>query len=711
MRQLTQQLKSGQMEIMEVPFPALGDNEVMIRNHYSVISAGTEGKNVSDARKGYIAKARSRHKEVKMVIDMIKTQGFKETYDLVMNKLEAASPLGYSCAGEVIAVGKNSKSFRAGDRVACGGDGAFHADVVCVPENLCVKLKDNVSFRQAAFATIGAVAIQGIRQADLSFGSNCTVIGLGLIGQLTIQILRASGIHTIGIDINQEKVLAAQRCGADLAMNRNDSGLEQMITSFTDGYGTDAVIITAGSSSIDPVELAGVLCRKKGKVVIVGAVPTGFSRANYYRKELDLKMAMSYGPGRYDINYEEKGIDYPIGYVRFTEQRNMKTFVDFIADGKLELDRIITHEFELQDAEKAYNMILAKNESFSGILIKYDQEHKLQNIVIHERTIKTTNKPRVGLIGAGNFAQGTLLPKMKGLCEIVGIATATGNQSKYVSNKYNIPFCYDDGMKIIDSDDINTVFITTRHNLHAKYVNEAIKAGKHVFVEKPLAMTVDELEEIRSVYEKLNPKFNNLLMVGFNRRFAPSIQKMKSLFIKDQQKSINIRINAGSVPADHWVNDPILGGGRMIGEGCHFIDLAMFLAGSNVISVSAESLNDSRNLQDTVIVSLQFANGSIANLSYFSNGNKSLSKEDIEVFCGGTVAIINDFKTLRIYSKRKTKIRYGGQDKGHSNELKAFFNAIQDGGNNPIPFTESYHSTLVTFKVLESLRENRKVFI
>ncbi|MEI8201413.1 MAG: Gfo/Idh/MocA family oxidoreductase [Bacteroidota bacterium] len=711
MQQLTQQLKSGQMEIMEVPFPSLGDNEIMVRNHYSVISAGTEGKNVSDARKGYIAKAKSRQKEVKMVIEMIKSQGFKETYDFVMNKLEAASPLGYSCAGEVIAVGNNIKSIAVGDRVACGGDGAFHADVVVVTENLCVKIKDNVSFKHAAFATIAAIAIQGIRQAELNFGSNCTIIGLGLIGQLTIQILKASGIHSIGIDINQEQVNAAKLCGADLALNRNDLGLEQLINTYTDGFGTDAVIITAGSSSLDPVELAGILCRKKGKVVIVGAVPTGFSRANYYKKELDLKMAMSYGPGRYDINYEEKGIDYPIGYVRFTEQRNMKTFVDFIAEDKLNLDLIVTHEFELQDAEKAYDMILAKNEPFSGIVIKYDQESILQKVVIKERTAKNTSKPRVGLIGAGNFAQGTLLPRMKDLCEIVGVATATGNQSKYVSNKYNIPYCFDGGERLIECEDINTVFITTRHNLHAKYIIESLKAGKHVFVEKPLAMTINELEEIHSVYEELNAKSKNLLMVGFNRRFAPAIQKIKTMFNDNQQKSINIRINAGAVPAEHWVNDPVLGGGRMIGEGCHFIDLAMFLAGGLITSVSAESFTGASNLQDTMVVSLRFENGSIANLSYFSNGNKALPKEYIEVFCGGAVAIIDDFKSLTLYGKNKSKIKLKGQDKGHSNELKTFLNAIEKGDSNPIPFNESYHSTLVTFKVLESLRENRKILI
>jgi polar amino acid transport system substrate-binding protein len=699
------------MEILEVPFPSLGDNEVIVRNHYSVISAGTEGKSVSDARKGYIAKARSRKKEVKMVIDLIKTQGIKETYDFVMNKLEAPSPLGYSCAGEIIAAGKNVKSFSVGDRVACGGDGAVHADVVSVSENLCIKIKDNVLLKHAAFTTIAAIAIQGIRQAELSLGSNCTVIGLGLIGQLTIQILKASGIKTIGIDINEHQVEASIKCGADLALQRNMPGIEKQIIDFTGGFGTDAVIITAGSSSTDPVELAGSLCRRKGKVVIVGAVPTGFTRTNYYKKELDLRMSMSYGPGRYDANYEDKGIDYPIGYVRFTENRNMKTFVDLLADGKINMEAIITHEFNFEDSKEAYEMIVEKKEIFSGIVLKYDAEQELRKDIKTEVIRRNDEDIKVGLIGAGNFTQGTLLPRMKGLCNFIGVATARGNTAIYVAKKYRIPYCFDSASKIIESDEINTVFITTRHNLHAKYVTESIMAGKHVFVEKPLAMTEEELETIKNSYIQSNEKHNNLLMVGFNRRFAPAVLKLKSLFSERQVKSINIRINAGAVPPEHWVNDPVSGGGRIIGEVCHFIDLAIFLAGSQVVSVFADNIEDPNHLNDSLIINLKFKNGSIANIAYFSNGSKSLPKELIEVFSFGTVAIIDDFKKLTVYNNETKKIKYSGQDKGHTNELLAFFNAIKNGGVNPVPFDSSYHSTFVTFKVLQSIRESRKIII
>jgi len=711
MQQLTQQLKSGFMDIMEVPFPSLGDNEVMIRNHYSVISAGTEGKNVADARKGYIAKARSRQKEVKMVIDLIKTQGLKETYDFVMNKLEAPSPLGYSSAGEVIAIGKDIKSFIVGDRVACGGDGAVHADIVSVPVNLCVKINDNVLYKHAAFTTIAAIAIQGIRQAELCFGSNCTVIGLGLIGQLAIQILKAAGIKVIGIDINEQQVNAAIKCGADLSLLRSTPGIEMQIKEFTDGNGTDAVIITAGTSSTDPVDFAGNICRKKGKVVIVGAVPTGFSRPNYYKKELDLRMSMSYGPGRYDINYEEKGIDYPVGYVRFTEQRNMKTFVDLLADGKINMDVIVSHEFDLENAKDAYDMIIEKKDVFSGIVLRYDVEKPLQKDIFYETSGKIEAIARVGLIGAGNYMQGTLLPKMKNLCSIIGIATAKGNNAKYVANKYKIPYCYGDANQVISSHDINTIFIATRHNLHARFVIESIRAGKHVFVEKPLAMTEDELEAIKNSYIEANSKYKNLLMVGFNRRFASPIKEFKNIFRDNQVKTINIRINAGAVPPEHWVNDPTIGGGRVIGEVCHFIDLAIFIAECEVITVTAENIKDANNLNDTIIICLKFKNGSIANISYFSNGNKLLPKELIEVFCAGTIAVIDDFKKLTIYGDRIRQTKYRHQDKGHENELHAFFNAIKNGGINPIPFKSSYHSTHVTFKVLQSIRENRKISI
>ncbi len=700
------------MELLDVPFPALEKGQVMVRNLYSVISAGTEGKTVADARKGYVAKARSRQKEVKQVVEMIKTSGLLPTYKLVMNKLEAPAALGYSSAGEVIAVGEGVTGIKVGDRVACGGATASHADVVAVPELLCVKLSAETDLQQAAFTTIAAIAIQGIRQAEVRFGESCVVIGMGLIGQLTYKILEASGMYPLGIDISDTQVAAAKKAGITNVFNRNTEGLEDLIQQQTKGLGADAVLITAGTSSLDPVNFAGAIARKKARVVVVGAVPTGFDRTNYYKKELELVMSSSYGPGRYDADYEGKGRDYPAGYVRWTENRNMQSFVDLLAAGKLDISGLITHRYKLEEAEKAYNLIHNKTEPFTGILLQYDTEKELRkSVVLHSKPV-SEKEVNVGLIGAGSFAQGTLLPQMKGQCNFVGIATARGNTARYVADKYGFSFCGATAEEVLQSDKVNTVFVLTRHNKHAAYVLEAIKHNKHVFVEKPLAMNEDELEQIKSAYAKATENGQaKHLMTGFNRRFAPAVQKIKSLFEDSQPKSIHMRINAGQLPPDHWVNDPETGGGRIIGEACHFIDLARFLAGAEITAVTAVAMEAAGETDNTVVINLEFGNGSVAAISYFSNGSKKLPKEYIEVFCGGTVARIDDFKTLTIYGNKKQQIKYKGQDKGHGEELRQFFGSITQGAPCPIPFEESYLSTLATLKVVQSLKERRRVEI
>lgn len=703
MDQLTQQLKSGKMEILEVPFPTMNDNQILVRNLFSVVSAGTEGKTVSDARKGYIAKAKSRQKELKMVINMVKSQGLSDTYKFVMNKLEAASPLGYSCAGEVIAVGKNIHDIKIGDYVACGGQGAFHAEIVSVEKNLCVKVPKEVSLKEASFATIASIAMQGVRQADVRIGEYVAVIGLGLVGQITIQLLNAAGIKTIGIDINPAQVALAKENGASVAICRNQSGIESIINESTNGYGVDAVIITAGTSSLDPVEFAGTIARKKGKVIVVGAVPTGFSRAEYYKKELELKMSCSYGPGRYDSNFEEKGIDYPYGYVRWTENRNMQAFVELLASGKVNLKHLITHEFTLDNAPDAYQMIVDKSEPFIGIVIKYDEDKEIDDKKVEISHVEY--KPQdvnVAFIGAGNFAQGTLLPRLVKMEDVhfVGVMSAHGNNSRYVAGKYHFNYCTDKSDELLKDDNVNTVFVCTRHNLHAQYVIDAIGAGKNVFVEKPLAMNCEELEAVKEAYT-INMG-NNRLMVGFNRRFSPAVQQIMKTFTPEQPKAINIRVNAGVVPKDNWNHDREIGGGRIIGEGCHFIDLAMYIAGSKVKTVSAKALQNADHLNDTVCVSLSFENGSIASISYFSNGNKNVSKEQIEVFCDGTVAQINDFVSLTI-SGRNTKVYKYKQNKGHSKELEMFCKSIKDGKDSPISFQECYDAMKVTFEVVNQL--------
>ncbi|MCE7994809.1 MAG: Gfo/Idh/MocA family oxidoreductase [Roseivirga sp.] len=709
MQQLTQQLKSGKMEVLEVPFPTLYKGHVLVRNHYSVISAGTEGKTVTDARKGYIAKARSRQKEVKQVIDMVKLNGPMATYKLVMNKLEAPSQLGYSTAGEVIAVGEGIKNLKVGDKVACGGGGACHADVIAVSENLCAKVATDVDLKYAAFSTIAAIAIQGMRQADLRMGENCLIIGMGLLGQLTAKILMASGIRPICVDVSTQQVEQSLKSGIKDVYERNAPGLEETIMKFSRGHGVDAIIITAGTSSLDPVELAGTVARKKAKVVIVGAVPTGFDRKNYYKKELDLRMSMSYGPGRGDLDYEQKNIDYPIGYVRWTENRNMQSYLDLLETGALDVEKLISHVYELPEAPNAYDMILSRSEAYNGVLIQYDAEAQISSdLVLSTQTIPH-GKPNVAMIGAGNFAQNVLLPLMKDHCNFVGLTTGHGNTAKYVAEKYGFQYCNDSAEQLLKDEKINTVFITTRHDSHAKYVVDCIKSNKHVFVEKPLALTEDELEEVRVAYQE--SKSRQYVMIGFNRRFAPAVQQIKNLLNDDQPKSINIRVNAGITPPEHWTNDMDIGGGRMIGEGCHFIDLAMFLAGAKITSVSANAMEDPNGLDNTVVVNLAFANGSVASVNYFSNGNKRVAKEQIEVFCGETVCRIDDFKTLTIFGASEKTIKFKGQDKGHQEEIKQFLGAVNSGSGQPISFEECYLSSLATLKVMQSLKEQRTIVL
>lgn len=746
MRQLIQNLKDGKMELLDVPVPAVKEGYVLVQNHYSVISAGTEGKTVKDARAGYIEKARSRQKEVKQVFESVKTHGLKNTYDKVMNKLTAPSPLGYASSGKVIGVGQKVEGLKVGDFVACGGATASHSEIVSVPVNLCVKVPDDVDLRHAAFTTIGAIALQGIRQADLKLGENCVVVGLGLIGQLTMQLLNAACVFPIGIDINKNQVELANKTGIGKSFLRETDNIEKIIYELTNGYGTDAVIITAAANSNDPVDFAGTICRKKGKVIIVGSVPTGFSRENYYKKELDLKMSASYGPGRYDYDYEEKGLDYPIGYVRWTENRNMQAFVDLLAQKKLNLDPIITHTYKFEEAPKAYDFILNKTEPYTGILLRYDVREEArsktclparQDLEVRRKLLRSAQNDKaqltkdkelwtitkIGFIGAGNFAQNFLLPNLKNILEenngeLIGVATARSTTSRYAADKFGFKYATCEANEIIKDENINTVFVATRHNLHSEYVIKALEAGKNVFVEKPLAINIVELNLIKDTFENLSSSALSrlpILFVGYNRRFAPHIRNLKSELSGELPLAINYRINAGILPKDHWINDPETGGGRIIGEVCHFIDLCMFLAGSPIKSVSAEGMIKSDGLSDTLIINLGFKNGSIASISYFSNGNKKLEKEYLEVFQGGKVFIINDFKEMRIIGEKEKRMKLRKQDKGHVEEIKRFIDSVilslsASGGQgdeslSPIPFEELYITSLATFKVIESIKK------
>lgn len=721
MDQLTQTLKRGDMRVLEAPFPALTDGAVLVRNHFSVVSPGTEGKTVRDARLGYLAKARARQKEVRQVVDSVRVNGLATTYGMVMNKLEAPAALGYSCAGEVIAVGPGVSGLRVGDRVACGGATANHAEVVAVPRNLCVRVPDGVDLRHAAFATLAAIAMQGVRQAELGLGGNCVVIGLGLVGLLTVQLLDAAGVQAVGIDVDPRQVALGRAAGAALALERSAPGLEEAVLDLTRGAGADAVVITAGTSSLDPVELAGRLCRQKGRVVVVGVVPTGFSREHYYRKELDLRMSCSYGPGRYDARYEEGGVDYPIGYVRWTENRNMQAYVDLLARGRIDPEPLISHTFPLERAPEAYQMILDRAEPFLGLLIAYDTGKPLAERVEVRRDASSASKasaskvaaPKapsevaVGFVGAGSFAQNVLLPAVRDHAALVGVATARPNSARGIAEKYGFDYCTGNADEVLRDERISTVFVATRHDLHAPNVLAALEHGKHVFVEKPLCMTLEELEAIREAYERRDVH----LMVGFNRRFAPLVERLAAGLPEACPRAISYRINAGALPHDHWIHDPRVGGGRIVGEVCHFVDLARHLAGAPVSSVAAHAMDDPHGLQDTLTVSLGFANGSTASIAYFSNGSKALSKEHLEVFCAGRAAVLDDFRRLTLYADRASTEKLRSQDKGHRAEAARFLEAVRTGGPTPIPFDEIYDATRATLSVLEALRERRVVHL
>ncbi|MBL0717193.1 MAG: bi-domain-containing oxidoreductase, partial [Desulfosarcina sp.] len=716
MNQLTQKLKDGKMQVLDVPIPVLQKNQILVKNYYSLISAGTEGSTVKTARKGFIGKAKERPQQVKQVIDTLKTQGITQTYRAVMKKLDAYSSLGYSCAGEVVDLGSDISGIKIGDMVACGGLTACHAEVVSVPANLCVKLQPDADMKQAAYNTLGAIAMQGVRQIDLRLGETCAVIGLGLLGQLAALLLKASGIRVIGIDIDQAMVETGKKHCLDLALNRNESGIEDRIFSFTNGIGCDGVIIAASSGSLDPVNFAGAIARKKGTIVVLGAVPTGFDREPYfYKKELQIKMSCSYGPGRYDPVYEEKGLDYPAAYVRWTENRNMQAFQELIYHNKIDVSYLTSHTFKLEDAPLAYDMMMEKAEPFIGILIEYNPQ---VTQIIHEKIeVKSSAKGAppavsIGFIGAGSYAQSHLLPNIPTNDNVFlkGVMTATSTGSISAAERFGFEFCAGNENDILKNNDINTVFIATRHDSHADYVIKALNAGKNVFVEKPLCLTIEGLEEISSLYNsKLKTQNSHLsLMVGYNRRFAPLADRIKKEF-GDGPMSMTYRINAGKIPSDSWIQDMEIGGGRIIGEVCHFVDFLTFINGSLPVSVYAAVLREPENLNDILNITLSYKNGSIGTISYFANGDKSLPKERVEIFYNGCTAILDDFKVLAIHAKGKKKVKkLMSQDKGQKKEVQAFINsrdkACLVSTDNIISFDEIYSASLVTFKILESIR-------
>ena len=738
MQQIVQKLKTGRMRIIEAPLPSLQAGCLLVRSHYSLISAGTETSTVKTARKGYIGKAKERPEQVKQIVDVLKSQGPVQTYRAVMKKLDSYSPLGYSCAGEVIAVESDVVGLGVGDLVACGGLTASHAEVVAVPKNLCVKLKSDADLKQAAYNTLGAIALQGVRQAELRLGESCAIIGLGLLGQITGLLLRAAGVRVIGVDINPAMVTLAAKHSVDLALMRNTAGIKERILGLTGGLGCDSVIITAATDSLDPINFAGAIARKRGTIVVVGVVPAGFDREpHFYKKELQVRMSCSYGPGRYDSIYEDKGVDYPPAYVRWTENRNMQAFQDLIYTKKIDVSYLTTHTFELDKAPAAYDMMVAKSEPFIGILIEYDATKEINRykskVELKGELSAISYQPsavNIGFIGAGSYAQGNLLPNIpkNSAVSLKGVLTSSGTSSRSVAERFGFEFCTSDEKDLIHNEDVNTIFIATRHDTHAEYVMKALEAGKHVFVEKPLCLTEKELGQIVELMsghrpansissdadEPMNESTNQLfdttetnrpiLMVGYNRRFSPLTQTIKKAFGEGPMAMI-YRVNAGIIPADSWIQDREIGGGRIIGEVCHFVDYLAYVNGSLPESVFASTMRDPKGLEDVVNISLRFKNGSIGTICYFSNGDKALPKELVEIYANGSTAVLKDFRALTIYDqgkKKEKKLLF--QDKGQKNEVVRFVDAVLNGKGEVIPFQDLYTASLTTFKIIESIR-------
>jgi predicted dehydrogenase/threonine dehydrogenase-like Zn-dependent dehydrogenase len=714
MRQVLQDARTGDIGVAEVPAPRLLPGCLLVRIAASLVSAGTERASSEFASKNLLQKAQARPDLVRDVISKVQRDGLFSAVAAVRSRLDQPSALGYSSAGMVVGVGEGVTDINVGDHVACAGAGyAVHAEFVCVPRLLAAKIpaESGVSFEEAAFTTVGAVALHGVRTAEAKLGDVVAVIGLGLLGQLTVQVLKAAGCRVLGMDIVEERAELALRLGA-AGVASSESGFRDLCSQHTAGRGVDAVLIAAETPSSGPVNLAGEVARDRGVVVAVGTVGMEIQRKLYYEKELDFRIARSYGPGRYDTAYEQKGRDYPIGYVRWTETRNMESFLQLLAEGKLDLKSLITHRFPIERAHGAYELITGRrSEPSLGVLITYDEQAgpvQVLNLRGQGHAPVASDAAAIGLLGAGAFASNTLLPIFKQITgvRLVGACAANGSKVRHVAEKFGFDYCATDEDKIIRDPAVNTVVIATRHHLHADQICAALRAGKRVFCEKPLCLNEDELAQIVRTYRAGSSDSRLLLMVGFNRRFAPMAARMKA-FLADihEPLALHYRVNAGHIPPDHWVNDPEQGGGRLRGEVCHFVDFLTFLAGAPPVEVQTRVLaNPGQYSDDNVILSLQFANGSQGTVTYLANGDKSYSKERVEVFGGGAVAVLEDFRRLELVRHGRKRVFRSrlSQDKGHRAECEAFTTAIRTGAASPISFQEIVASTLTTLRAADS---------
>ncbi len=730
MKQLLQHARTGEIVVEEVPAPKLLPGCVLVRIAASVVSAGTERASSEFAKKNLLQKAKARPDLVRDVISKVQRDGILAAIKTVRTRLDQPQTPGYSSAGTVLAVGEGVTDIHPGDRVACAGANyAVHAEVACVPRLLVSQIpardqfSDPVSFDEAAFTTLGAVALHGIRIAEAKLGDVVAVIGLGLMGQITVQLLKAGGCRVIGIDLDVSRADLAKKLGIDAATT-SAAAFRDLCFESTRGAGADSVLITAETPSSDPVNLAGAVARDRAIVVAVGTVGINIERKAYYEKELDFRISRSYGPGRYDSVYEQKGRDYPIGYVRWTETRNMQAFLQMLADKKINIGALITHRFPIAEARRAYDVIAGQTrENFLGVVLQYAQSDDTSptlTLVSQPELKQKASVPgtvSVGLLGAGSFACSTLIPAIKASAKskLMSVCAATGSHAQNAGRKFNFQTCTTDESAVLRDPNINTIVIATRHNLHVQQVIAALEAGKNVFCEKPLCLSEDELLLIVQTYLKNRALSTPALMVGFNRRFAPMSVKLKSFLSEiSEPLALNYRVNAGYLPPDHWINDREQGGGRIIGEMCHFVDLLMFLAGSPVIEIQTRALGASpRYSGDNVLVSLRFANGSEGTISYLANGDRSFSKERVEIFGGGSAAVLEDFRLLELVRNgRKETVRSRlRQDKGHRAEWEAFTHSILQQTNLPIALEDIVCATLSTFQIESSLTTGERTSV
>ncbi len=703
MKQILQSLKTGSTEVIEVPSPGPKKGQLLIATSRTLVSAGTERMLVEFGKAGWIDKARQQPDKVRMVLDKIKTDGLAPTLEAVFNKLDQPLPLGYCNVGQVVSAGSGVVGFEPGDRVASNGK---HAGVVSVPVNLCARIPDSVSDEEAAFTVLAAIALQGIRLVAPTLGETVVVTGLGLIGLVTVQLLKAHGCRVLGLDFDPAKLELARKFGAEVV---NVGAGEDPIAAahrYSRGRGVDAVIITASTKSNEPVHQAALMSRKRGRIVLVGVTGLELSRADFFEKELTFQVSCSYGPGRYDANYEEKGQDYPFGFVRWTEQRNFEAVLDMMADGRLNVKPLISHRYLIDAAEQAY-AVVGGSEPSLGILLEYPvsaSRPEIRTIPLVSNSETKAAKASVGFIGSGNYATAVLIPAFKATgARLRSVASSSGVSGVHAGKKYGFEQTTTDTASLFSDPDTSALVITTRHDSHAGFVLKALAAGKSVFVEKPLCLTLQELEEIEVAYRRAATRSEApQVMVGFNRRFAPQVQKIKQLLAGVQgPKSFVMTVNAGAIPADHWTQDKAVGGGRIVGEGCHFIDLLRFLAASPIRKASRSVMDVETG--DTVTLQLEFQDGSIGTVHYFANGTKAFPKERLEVFASGRVLQLDNFIKLKGFGwPGFSKMNLWRQDKGQKACAEAFIRGIESGGMAPIPFDEILEVSRASIELAES---------